>query len=367
MKVGIKRELNATSRSVPEFIDCDVHNALARPEDLLKYLPQRWHKHFDQLRGRAPRGGFYPSGPHNIGFRGDAKAPDGGATGSDFDLLREQLLDAWPVRGAILSPLEGLRWPTSGEFAGALVAALNDWMALEWLARDERLFGSIVIPVEDGARAAQEISRCSSNPRFVQVLMLARSREPLGSDIYWPIYEAATTYGLPIAVHVGGSGNPPTGGGWPSYDSEQHTALTWAMQAQVVSLVGTGTLSRFPKLNMVMEEGGFTWMGSLIRRMDRAWMQLGDQALNVEVAPSSQIRRHLWFTTQPMDDIDNEERFMRMLQDINMNDHIMFATDYPHWDFDGPDRAMPRAMGDELRRSIFRGNAESLFGLTGTK
>ncbi len=35
-----------------------------------------------------------------------------------------------------------------------------------------------------------------------------------------------------------------------------------------------------------------------------------------------------------------------------MDDRIMFATDYPHWDFDSPGQALPRALGDELRGKI---------------
>jgi len=135
------------------------------------------------------------------------------------------------------------------------------------------------------------------------------------------------------------------------------------MQAHVVSLVGSGALQRFPGLNVVLEEGGFTWMASLIQRMDRAWRLLGDQVPAVGVAPSELIRKHIWFTTQPMDEIDDDQRFLEMLNAMGMNDHLMFATDYPHWDFDSPDRAIPRSVAGPLREAIYSGNAKSLFKL----
>jgi predicted TIM-barrel fold metal-dependent hydrolase len=48
-----------------------------------------------------------------------------------------------------------------------------------------------------------------------------------------------------------------------------------------------------------------------------------------------------------------------------MDDRILFATDYPHWDFDSPDRAIPSVVPRELRAKIMAGNARELYGLNG--
>ena len=45
-----------------------------------------------------------------------------------------------------------------------------------------------------------------------------------------------------------------------------------------------------------------------------------------------------------------------------MNDRLMFATDYPHWDWDDPRHAFKIPMTDAERRALFRENAVELYG-----
>ena len=44
-------------------------------------------------------------------------------------------------------------------------------------------------------------------------------------------------------------------------------------------------------------------------------------------------------------------------------DRILFASDYPHWDFDDPVMALPPSLGDEARRMVFCDNARALYQL----
>ena len=39
----------------------------------------------------------------------------------------------------------------------------------------------------------------------------------------------------------------------------------------------------------------------------------------------------------------------------------MFATDYPHWDFDPPDRTLPSLLPDDLKQRILAGNASRFY------
>ena len=361
------RAERAQPRAAVAFVDCDVHNALPSRDTLMDYLEPKWQQRLQLLKGMPGMtvgGGLYGSRP-NLGiFRWDAKPPSGAIPGSDFEFMKQDYLETWPVQRAILAPLDSNGLPQSGRFSGAICAAINDWMAKEWLSRDKRLYGSIVVPTEDGEYAAREIERTAPDKRFVQVLMFSRTRDPMGHRRYWPIYAAAAKAGLPIGVHVGGGGNPMTGAGWPSYHFEYHASFTHSFHSQVVSLISSGVFEEYPTLRFVMEEGGFAWVPALMWRMDRAWRLMGKDVTHLSQAPSEIIRRHLWFTTQPIDEPERPEHFLEMfghLDRIGMADHIMYSTDYPHWDFDSPDKAIPSVVTGDLKERVFSRNAHALY------
>jgi predicted TIM-barrel fold metal-dependent hydrolase len=43
-------------------------------------------------------------------------------------------------------------------------------------------------------------------------------------------------------------------------------------------------------------------------------------------------------------------------------DRVLFATDYPHWDFDDPAHALPLRMSETQRRGVFLENARAVYG-----
>jgi predicted TIM-barrel fold metal-dependent hydrolase len=48
---------------------------------------------------------------------------------------------------------------------------------------------------------------------------------------------------------------------------------------------------------------------------------------------------------------------------IGCDEFLLFSTDYPHWDFDAPNRALPKQIPDAIRRKIRADNAAQLYGL----
>jgi predicted TIM-barrel fold metal-dependent hydrolase len=47
----------------------------------------------------------------------------------------------------------------------------------------------------------------------------------------------------------------------------------------------------------------------------------------------------------------------------DMTSHILFASDYPHWDSDNPDMALPPFIPKATLDDIYFENAKHLYGL----
>jgi hypothetical protein len=346
--------------------DGDVHPRISSAKALYPWLSKRWQEHFELFGTRQrqgwEKGSAYPK-MQPLASRRDAWPPGGGGPGSDLDFLRHQLLDANDIELGVLNPLtpsgQGFQ---NLEQSAAFARAVNEWQVAEWTSKESRLKASIVVPYEDAAAAAAEIEHWASNENFIQVLMLSRTAEPLGTKRYWPIYEAAQAAKLPVGIHAFGyGGSAVTSSGWPSYYVEEMVGHATCGQAGLTSLVIEGVFERFPGLKVISIEAGISWAPALMWRLDRQWKKLRAETPFLKKLPSEYLRTQVWWTSQPIEEPEPRERIADMLEWMGW-DRMIFATDYPHWDFDDPAHALPFRLTDAQRRAVFRENARVAYG-----
>jgi uncharacterized protein len=345
------------------LVDTDVHITPRSIDALLPHLPARWRAYIRESGVRSLDSDLYP--PRSPLSAIDGSRPADGPPASDPDLLRAQLLDPWRLDVAVTHCVYGIDGIHNPDWAVAMARAVNDWQHAEWLVGDPRLRGSVVVAPQDPDRAAAEVDRVGERPEFVQVLMPVRTRAPLGVRAYWPIYEAVERHGLALAVHAGGAGgNPITPVGSPSYYLEEYVGLAQAFQAQVVSLICEGVPVRFPALRIVLVESGFTWLPPLMWRLDKNWKGLRREVPWVDRLPSETIRDALRLTAQPLDAPDDEPaRLLEVLDRLGSDRMLMFATDYPHHQFDDPVHAAPAGLPEDALRRFLGGNAIDTYRL----
>jgi predicted TIM-barrel fold metal-dependent hydrolase len=344
------------------LVDCDVHPNLARPDDLAEYIDEQFLKRF---WGRPHSSVVYP--PPNGGFRADAGVPGGFRPGSDPKVFEQQLLQTAGVDYAIHIPLVASQ-NLDPEYNAALNAAVNRWMAETWLTAYNahgKYRGSISVPLNNPAAAVAEIERWADHPGFVQIWVPHRAPVPYGHPQYHPIWEAAAQHGLPVAIHASGAGQAAmsTPVGFVHYYLELHAvAEAFAYSAHLTSFICEGVFERFPQFRVVLVEGGFAWAAPLIWRLDRAFDQLQLDCPRLQKRPSEYLYGNVRFTTQPVEEPDDDQRLLRLFEMVDASRLLMFATDYPHWDYDDPKRALPK-VGPEARRKITYENACELYGL----
>jgi predicted TIM-barrel fold metal-dependent hydrolase len=97
-------------------------------------------------------------------------------------------------------------------------------------------------------------------------------------------------------------------------------------------------------------------------RLDKQWERMRSEVPHVKRPPSEYISENVWFTTQPIEEPENNRHLLDTLRWVG-TDRLMFSTDYPHWDFDDPRYAFKVPLSPTERAQIFRDNAKRVYRL----
>jgi uncharacterized protein len=347
-------------------IDCDVHPQIGDPEELLAYVEPAQREWF---RGQGYYGLPGYSWAHPSSWYRQDVGGEGAVPGADAGAVARDLLDPTGTEIGVLNADDAIlvSLMPSAYRAAALARAHNDWLRERWLDADPRLRAAIVCPAQDPRAAAEEIRRCAEDGRFVQVLLCGGAERPYGEPRYLPVLEAAAECGLPVAIHTGGEGMgvaaAPGGAGPGSFYIEWHTLGSAGSQmAHLVSLLCHGTFERLPGLRVVLLEGGLAWLPGILWRLDTNWRGLRAEVPWLDRRPSEVAREHVRFTTQPLEHTDGRDALLfEMLEAVGAPEILLFASDYPHWDFDDP-AFMLKRLPEAWRERVLHGNAAALYG-----
>jgi hypothetical protein len=348
------------------IIDADVHAVVPGLWALAPYLSAQWHEFIEERAVGDPFGAAVTY-PPNLATtaRENWRPADGRPAASELSLLRRHVLDPLAADHAILTCNYGVDSIRHPDFAAALASAINDWLAAEWLDRDPRLRGTIVVPARHPAQMIAEIRRVAADPRFVQVLMPARSDRPYGNRIYHPVLAEIADRGLVMALHWGGSSDgPPSPTGWPEWFVEEHAAEQQVYMAQITSLIGEGAFQAVPDLRVAVGEIGFAWFPSLMWRLQKEWKGLRRDIPWVTRPPADLLREHLRFTIAPTDLPPGvaAQDMGEIVGWLGSEDMLMFASDYPHG-HDVPVAALLDVIPETMRPKLMSESARVLYRL----
>jgi predicted TIM-barrel fold metal-dependent hydrolase len=323
-------------------IDCDIHPAVGGTRTtLLPYLSDHWK---EQVVSRAIDGLDLTSYPPSMPLTGraDWRPANGAKPGSDLAMVQKGAFDQLGASHAILNVLYGAQAVFDAYMAADFCKAINDWIAAEWLSRDPRLRASIVVPMQAPDLAIEEIERRAGDNRFVSILVLAQGETLLGRRHFWPVYQLAEKHRLPLAIHAGTQyRQAPSSAGWPSHRYEYYFVEAQAFQAQILSLIYEGVFGKYPDLKVVLMESGVSWLPAFMWRANKTWRGVRVEVPWVEREPASIIRDNFRVTMQPFDAPGDAGSVEAIIDQIGSEKMFLFASDYPHWQFDGDDPIPP--------------------------
>jgi predicted TIM-barrel fold metal-dependent hydrolase len=354
-------------------IDTDNHPGLRMDDPVFqKYLPQRWREYLEMI-GLRFTGVLWTTPPQrSMTHRLDA-VDDDGRTGYSIPLIRKQLLDQFDMSGSLVTGLMGAQGGRGGqncpeELSIAIDRASNDAMREHYLEADPRFYGTINVPMEIPSEAVKEIQRVKDGDmgaRYVEVLIEPSTDYPLGNPKYWPIFEALEHYNLPLAVHVGGLHRRATGTGQHNFYFEAHVNFALRNYSIVPSMIFEGVFDRFPNLKLCLTEQSWSWAVPFAWRLDATHRVMRNEVSHLQRKPSDYIRDNFYFHTQPLEETEfaeDLEDVYAQFTDFGLGSHLMFSSDYPHWDSDSP-HSLPEFIGDDLRRDILGATASRIYNI----
>ncbi|MBO0893497.1 MAG: amidohydrolase, partial [Acidimicrobiales bacterium] len=266
------------------------------------------------------------------------------------------------------------------ELRAEIYRAYNDWL-VEFCSSDpRRLHGIAALPGEDVEASIKEMRRLADKGGVQQVnFLIGRAQDAIYGEVWEPFWTAAEETGMIVSFHVGGGG--ASGGlGQPSRQGQparERPSMVFTPSKGFITafldtfhgLLAEGVLDRHPGVKVMLAEVGLGWLPWVVHEMDYRYQRLLDNksywdergGINLTMAPSEVWRRNFWVTFQ------DDPVGLAQLKFCN-EDHILWASDYPHPDSTFPDsaRIVLEQMADitpAQQRKILRDNAIELYHL----
>ncbi len=347
-------------------VDCDVH-VHESPGELAPYCDMPWRKalenvadveeYYLDIPGFSPGMTWYEA-RFPSGHEGRRMVHTAGQ-------MREEL-DEIQVDIGVLFPdhLLKIAMITQADYAAALARAYNAWLLEKWCSQEKGLLGCVIACPQDPESAAEEIRRYAKEPGMVGVYLPCAGLDPLwGHRRYDPIYEAAEAADLPVLLHSVTVVHPVFPFNLHVFETEFGRHIcghTFSIMANLVHMISAGVPVRYPDLRVALTEVGISWVPFLMNRMDKEYLERRREIPILEERPSHYMKR-FYYATQPVEEPENLRDLVTLMELYDGEDRTVFASDWPHHDFDHPSKVHQIPFTNEVRRKVFGENALRLF------
>jgi predicted TIM-barrel fold metal-dependent hydrolase len=279
--------------------------------------------------------------------------------------LGQRWMDAMSVDYACLFPtlLLSIGLHPSAEMEIDLTFAYNRWLTEEVLPQAEgRYYSMLCLPFSEPDEALRQVETFGGRAHVTGFMITAVRSLPVHHNSYMKVYRAMEERGLALCFHSAINIGEPVFKSLNRFASVHALGFPFYNILHMTNWVTNGLGERFPKLPVIWIEGGLAWVPFLMQRLDHEFMLRNSEYPLLKKKPSDYMR-DMYYASQPLERVDPAalECTFRM---INAETQLLYASDYPHWDFDLPSTIWDLAfLSEKAKHNILGGTAARLFGL----
>jgi predicted TIM-barrel fold metal-dependent hydrolase len=258
---------------------------------------------------------------------------------------------------------------------GALCRAYNNWIADFCKQAPDRFRAMAVVPLMDIEASVVEARRAIGQLGLKGVMIRPNpyAGRMLHDPAYAPFWKELQGLGAPIGIHEGATGNIPFVGeerckknpgvenpGYLGFAMSHIVCHPHEQQIAAMQLICGGVLEKYPGLKVAFMESGCGWLPYWLHRLDEHREALPAFLPELKMAPSDYFRRQCWIGTE------GEEADMAGVLQYIGDDRVVWASDYPHFDYKLPgalDWSKHSGLPEEVLEKLLWKNAAALYGL----
>ena len=243
-----------------------------------------------------------------------------------------------------------------------LATAYNRWLVEHVLPADPRVKAMLYLPFNSPEAAEATVKRFLGKPGVAGFLITSSRHKPVHANEYMRLYAMLEEANQPLAFHAHLNWQDEYTSQLNRFISMHAISFVLCNLVHLTNWIINGLPERFPRLKTLWIESGIAWLAFVTQRLDNEYMMRSSEAPLLKRLPSEYIRE-MFFTTQPMERT-NMKLLEATIDAISGPSQLVYASDWPHWDFDLPSTVWDLPFLDETaKRNILGYNAAGLFNL----
>jgi predicted TIM-barrel fold metal-dependent hydrolase len=356
------------------IVDVDAHHYENEcMDDILPYIENEVIRQLALASRAKGRGSLVPNmavGFQDMGgritrypLRSSEKVEKGGKM-RDVQ-LGHRWMDAMSVDYSCLFPtlMLAIGLHPDSEMEVELCWAYNRWLTEKAIPEsDGRFYSMLSLPLSEPDAAMRQIETFAGRKGVAGFMITSVRGQPVHHNRHMKVYRALEERGLPLSFHSAINPMEPVFKSLNRFAAVHGLGFPFYNILHVTNWVTNGIGERFPKLPVIWIEGGLAWVPFLMQRLDHEFMLRPSEFPLLKKKPSDYMR-DMFYASQPMETVDMQalECTFRM---INAETQLLYASDYPHWDFDLPSSIYDLPfLTEKAKHNILGGTAARLFKL----